>query len=213
SAPGGGPLLRRAPRLPGTDIPNRAAGKYLARPYQGLFGISQLWGENAAFYSQYSYDGVPLLGHNGVDFLTPPGTPVLATEGGEVVMAGFEPGGFGNFVLLAHPWGESVYAHLAVIAVQVGQRVGRGQVLGQSGNSGGSTGPHLHFAIRIRPYLRTDGWGGYSDPLPYLDPRDIQWPAYMLGGASLGAVEGAVPPVERVPPPHMAEDAPGVTRP
>jgi hypothetical protein len=213
SAPGGGPLLRRAPKLPGADIPNLSEGKFLGRPFAGQFGISQLWGENTAFYSRYSYEGVVLLGHNGVDFLTPVGAPVWATEPGEVAAAGFEAGGFGNYVLLAHSWGESVYAHLESIGVQVGQRVPRGAVLGLSGNSGGSSGPHLHFAIRIRPYARTDGWGGYSDPLPYMDPKDVEWPAYMLEGTGLVLPGAMTATGERLPPSRMAEDAPGLIRP
>lgn len=213
SAPNGGRLLRRAPKLPGTDMPNLTAGKFLGQPFAGQFGISQLWGENSGFYTRYSYDGVALWGHNGIDFLTPTGTPVLATAAGEVAQAGFEPGGFGNYILLAHPWGESIYAHLETIEVQVGQQVGRGAVIGRSGNSGGSTGPHLHFSIRIHPYTRTDGWGGYSDPLPYLDPQTVAWPPYMLEAAALSSSGGPAPGTERRPPSRMAEDAPGLTRP
>ncbi|MCC6170089.1 MAG: M23 family metallopeptidase [Caldilineaceae bacterium] len=213
SAPNGGPLLRRAPRLPGTSIPDLAGRKFLGRPFAGTFGISQLWGENAAFYARYSYEGVALWGHNGVDFLTPSGTPVLATEAGEVAQAGFEPGGFGNYVLLRHAWGESVYAHLEAIAVQPGQAVGRGEIIGRSGNTGGSTGPHLHVAIRINPYARTDGWGGYSDPLPYLDPKAVVWPPYMLETSALSTAGGPAPVTERRPPSRMAEDAPGLIRP
>lgn len=213
TAPNGGPLLQRALRLPGTRIPERAGSLFLGLPFVGEFGISQLWGENAAFYSRYSYEGAALLGHNGVDFLTPSGTSVLATDTGEVAQTGFEPGGFGNYILLRHSWGESVYAHLETSDVQPGQTVGRGAMIGRSGNTGGSTGPHLHFAIRIHPYTRTDGWGGYSDPLPYLDPKAIAWPTYMLEIPALSSAGGPAPVTERRDPPAMAEDAPGLIRP
>ena len=52
-------------------------------------------GENPAFYRRFGYDGVPLLGHNGIDFLTPLGTPLLATDAGAALTAGYEPGGRG----------------------------------------------------------------------------------------------------------------------
>jgi hypothetical protein len=213
TAPEGGLLIRRAPKLPGTDVPDLAEGKFLNRPFAGEFGISQLWGENAAFYSQYSYEGVPLLGHNGVDFLTPTGTNVLATAGGDVSQAGFEAGGLGNYILVAHSWGESLYGHLDSVAVQVGQRVTRGMVIGKSGNSGGSSGPHLHFAIRAHPYVRGDGWGGYTDPLPYLNPKAVIWPAYVLETSILATAGGPAPVQERMPPSRMADDAPGLIRP
>jgi murein DD-endopeptidase MepM/ murein hydrolase activator NlpD len=104
-----------------------------------------------------------------------------------VSRAEFEPGGFGNFVLLRHPWGESIYAHLDANGVVPGQVISRGQFVGYSGNSGGSTGPHLHFAIRVNPYDRRDGWGGFSDPLPYVPPKSFRLPSKVLvadGGRS-----------------------------
>jgi hypothetical protein len=210
--PEGGRLLGRAVKLPGTDIPNLRVGTFLGLPYAGRFGISQLWGENPGFYGRYSYDGVPLRGHNGIDFLTPSGTTVLATDTGVVAEVGFEPGGFGNYVLIVHEWGESFYAHLQSTQVQVGMAVTRGAAIGRSGNSGGSTGPHLHFALRIRPYQRGDGWGGYSDPLPYLNPQAVAWPDYMRLGAT-GVPGETAPGDDRMPPPRMAEDAPGLVRP
>jgi tetratricopeptide (TPR) repeat protein len=79
--------------------------------------------------------------------------------------------GFGNFILLEHSWGESLYAQLDSTNVQPGQTVQVGSVIGSSGNSGFSNGPHLHFSIRLTPYQRDDGWGGFSDPAPYLSEQ------------------------------------------
>ncbi|MEZ4674626.1 MAG: M23 family metallopeptidase [Caldilineaceae bacterium] len=119
-----------------------------------------------------SYDGVPLRGHNGVDFLTPTGTPIVAIDNGVIEQAVYnDPTGFGHFVKVRHAWGETLYAHLSRIDVQVGQQVVRANVLGATGDTGFVFGPHLHFAIRINPYSRTDGWGGFSDLLPYLTAR------------------------------------------
>lgn len=181
------PLMARATKLPGTNIPDKPTITYLGAPFQGNFGIAQLWGENPQIYNKFTYDGVTLKGHNGIDFLTPLGTPLLAVDNGVVAEAiTNDPGGFGNYLKLTHSWGESIYAHLQSFSVQSGQRVNRGAVIGQSGNSGFTYGPHLHFAIRINPYVRADGWGGWSDPLPYLVPDKVRLPAYVLGTATLG---------------------------
>jgi murein DD-endopeptidase MepM/ murein hydrolase activator NlpD len=218
-APGGATLVARPARLPGTNIPDRATGAYLAAPFQGSFGIGQLWGENPQIYNRITYDGVPLKGHNGIDFLTPTGTNIVATADGVVQEAVFnDPSGFGHYVKLGHSWGESIYAHLEAIAVQVGQRVGRGQVIGRSGSTGFSSGPHLHFAIRINPYSRTDGWGGFSDPLPYMRPSDVQLPSYVRDmppgvAAAPMAQEKADLLRDLARAPGYAPDQPGVRRP
>jgi murein DD-endopeptidase MepM/ murein hydrolase activator NlpD len=138
-------------------------------PFEGGFPMTQPWGRNADFYKQFTYDGVPLRGHNGLDFGLPVGTPLLAVDDAEVIRSGFDPGGFGNYVLLDHLWGESVYAHLDRVDVRAGDRLNEGDQLGLSGNTGMSTGPHLHFSIRIHPYERKDGWGGFSDPAPFME--------------------------------------------
>jgi murein DD-endopeptidase MepM/ murein hydrolase activator NlpD len=212
-ATNGAMLVGRAPKLQGTDIPNLQKGLFLATPFSGQFVITQLWGENSAVYSQYTYDGVPLVGHNGIDFGLPQGTAVVATEAGEVVQTGYEPAGFGNFILLAHPWGQSIYAHLNSISVKMGQHVGRSQTIAISGSTGSSSGPHLHFAIRIHPFTRTDGWGGFSDPLPYMNPRDIAWPSYMMDMGPMHTPQQLPESGSNWQPPGMADDAPGYIRP
>ena len=219
SAPNGVVLLTRAPKLPGTDIPNPATGKYLAMPFRGDFGIAQLWGERPEVYSQFTYDGVPLKGHNGIDFLTPTGTQLQAVDDGVVAAAVYnDPSGFGNYVLLHHAWGESIYAHMEGIDVQQGQAVRRGQLLGRSDSTGFSGGPHLHFAIRINPYERTDGWGGFSDPLPYLPRPQVHMPDYVLPPEQRrptpqGAPAPSHAPLPGVFAPGFAPDQPGVRRP
>lgn len=217
-------LLAPPVRLPGTDIPNKASNRYLPMPFQGNYGISQLWGENPQVYSQITYDGVPLRGHNGIDFLTPTGTPIVAVDNGVIEQVVYnDPSGFGHFVKVRHSWGEALYAHLDRINVQVGQQVARGNVLGATGNTGFTFGPHLHFAIRINPYSRTDGWGGFSDPLPYLTPGAIRLPTYVLDGPAVRSLAQDAPAdlpdsptdmrtaIARAP--GYAPDQPGVTRP
>jgi murein DD-endopeptidase MepM/ murein hydrolase activator NlpD len=86
--------------------------------------------------------------HNGTDFAAAYGTPIYATADGTVVHAGTE-GGFGRLVRIRHDFGiETYYAHLSKISVSVGQRVSRGDRIGDMGNSGRSTGTHLHYEVR-----------------------------------------------------------------
>jgi len=208
-ATNGANLVGRAMKLQGTDIPNLQKGLFITTPFGGKYVITQLFGENPGFYSRYSYDGVPLIAHNGIDFGVPQDTTVLATDSGQVVETGFEPTGFGNYILLAHGWGQSIYGHLNSISVQTGQQVGRGQTIGISDSTGASSGPHLHFAIRIHPFTRTDGWGGFSDPLPYMNPQDFTWPSYMMDISPLQSPRKG----EELRLPGMADDSPGYIRP
>ncbi len=133
--------------------------------------VTQGFGEHPEWYARFSYDGVPLKGHNGIDFGVPSGSQVQAVDDGSVLENTFDPNGFGYYFRLRHDWGESLYAHLtqpAAGALTTGQPVRAGQALALSDNTGFSTGPHLHFGIRINPYRRDDGWGGFSDPAPCL---------------------------------------------
>lgn len=87
--------------------------------------------------------------HNGTDFAGPIGTPIYATADGVVTHAGWSSG-YGRLVKIQHEFGiETRYAHQNRIRVEVGQRVSRGQRIGDMGNSGRSTGPHLHYEVRV----------------------------------------------------------------
>jgi LysM repeat protein len=90
-------------------------------------------------------------GHNGIDIAATPGTPVLASGSGRVIVAkmGGYNGGYGNMIIISHDKGiQTVYAHLQNIYVSQGATVSQGQTIGEVGNSGRSTGPHLHFEVR-----------------------------------------------------------------
>ena len=87
--------------------------------------------------------------HNGTDFAAPVGTPVYAPADGVVISASWSSG-YGRLIKIRHEFGiETRYAHLSRMNVQKGQRVSRGERIGDIGNSGRSTGPHLHYEVRI----------------------------------------------------------------
>lgn len=91
-------------------------------------------------------------GSNGVDFGAPIGTTVKASLAGEVILAkkdGSYNGGYGNYIVIKHSNGtQTLYAHLSSVSVSVGDSVSTGEVIAKSGNTGRSTGPHLHFEVR-----------------------------------------------------------------
>jgi len=86
--------------------------------------------------------------HPGIDIANSSLPPVLATDSGTVMVAGWHPYGYGNYILIDHGNGyRSLYAHLSAIYVVTGQTVNRGDAIGKVGSTGRSTGPHLHFEI------------------------------------------------------------------
>jgi len=87
-------------------------------------------------------------GHNGLDFGVPVGTPVAATMDGKVIYAGWNNQGYGNLVIVENGGYKTYYAHLSSIPIAVGDSVTAGATIGLSGNTGNSTGPHLHYEIR-----------------------------------------------------------------
>ncbi|MFC0601992.1 M23 family metallopeptidase [Streptomyces palmae] len=106
--------------------------------------------------------------HSGQDFVVPTGTSVKAAHAGTVVKAGPNGGGdgpaYGNAIVVRHWNGMyTQYAHLSKIKVYVGQAVSKGQQIGLSGNTGNSTGPHLHFEVRNTP-----NYGSAVNPVNFL---------------------------------------------
>ena len=99
--------------------------------------------------------------HAGVDLLADRGTDVQAAAPGRVTFAGYAFGGWGRLVVVAHDDGvRTMYAHLSVVGVRLGETVSTSSVLGQVGATGDATGPHLHFEVRVR--------GAAIDPLSAL---------------------------------------------
>jgi peptidoglycan DL-endopeptidase CwlO len=123
---------------------------------QGSGGL--IWPANGPISSGFGYRWGRL--HAGVDIPLPEGTPLRAAAGGRVAIAGWV-GGYGNYTCIQHTGSLSTcYGHQSRLGVSVGQTVSQGQVIGYSGNTGHSTGPHVHFEVRIN--------GQPVDPMGYL---------------------------------------------
>lgn len=143
---------RRAARSDGDPSASAGDSGRFHRPAQG------------PMTSGYGYRTHPIHGgrrfHSGLDFGGALGAPITAASGGVVVSAGWR-GGYGNTVVIDHGNGlATLYAHQSQIAVSSGQRVSRGDLVGRVGSTGYSTGPHLHFEVRVD--------GSPRDPRGYL---------------------------------------------
>jgi len=122
------------------------------------------WPVSGTITSPYGWRSNPFGGspefHQGLDIAAPTGTTVVAAATGTIILAKWY-GGYGNYILIDHGGGYSTgYGHLSAIYVSDGQSVQRGQAIGAVGSTGQSTGPHLHFEIRID--------GKTVDPAPRL---------------------------------------------
>jgi murein DD-endopeptidase MepM/ murein hydrolase activator NlpD len=101
--------------------------------------------------------------HTGVDFAVPVGTPILAVADGKIENASWGKA-YGKQIVQKVEGGWVIYAHLNALRVKPGAKVKKGQIIGESGNTGNSTGPHLHFELRDK--IR---WTGGKA----LDPKEI----------------------------------------
>ncbi len=113
----------------------------------GSFGLS--WPIAGIVTQEFGHTG-----HPGIDIAAAYGTPIHAAGNGVVVVAGWE-GGYGNYTCISHGGGISTcYGHQSAIYVSVGQVVTRGQIIGAEGSTGYSTGPHVHFEVRVDGAVR-----------------------------------------------------------
>lgn len=124
----------------------------LAWPMTGKLTSGYGWRENPFDPSKKNF-------HTGIDIAAPMGRPVVAADAGQVVMAEVR-GGYGMMILIDHGNAmATLYAHLSGFNVSEGSVVGRGTTIGYNGSTGWSTGPHLHFEVRIN--------GDHTDPMQY----------------------------------------------
>jgi murein DD-endopeptidase MepM/ murein hydrolase activator NlpD len=132
----------------------REISRPVGSPVAGMLDVSSRYGLRAnPFGRGHEF-------HNGIDFVIDRGTPVMATAPGRIEEAGYS-GPSGNRVTIDHGFGyRSGYAHLSQVQVKIGEQVRRGQVIGLSGNTGRSSGPHLHYTLHYQ--------GQTIDPARYI---------------------------------------------
>lgn len=102
--------------------------------------------------------------HRGLDIANSRGTPIIATANGKVSNVDYQKNGYGNYIMISHKWSYNTrYAHLQKVFVSKGQYVKQGDVIGLMGSTGRSTGPHLHYEVRIGPtYVNPADYIGIS---------------------------------------------------
>ncbi len=130
------------------------------RPLKGGFLSSRFGRRMDPFTGRIAF-------HKGVDFFARSGTPVMSTAGGMITMAK-KNGSMGLTIEVNHGNGfKTKYAHLSKILIKRGQRINRGEIIGLVGNTGRSTGPHLHYEVLFRKTHR--------DPLHYIIPEGVYY--------------------------------------
>jgi hypothetical protein len=140
----------------------------LGNPLKGNYQILQGFGPSSIDYSKFG-----LIGHSGIDYACPVGTPVYASETGTVTKLQTDKDGYGLHVRLSHyengkEVGRTIYAHLSEVDCRMGQKVRAGDLIAETGDSGFSTIPHLHFEYRPIP-LQSNGYNGAVDPTSYFE--------------------------------------------
>lgn len=130
---------------------------YCGEVYEGAIGTGGfIWPTVATYLSGYDYS--PTL-HPGIDIAGAEGNAVFATDSGVVVYSGWSQYGYGYLIVLDHGNGwQSAYAHLSAVSVGCGQSVAQGSLIGAVGNTGNSTGSHLHFELRSEIYGKVNPW-------------------------------------------------------
>lgn len=147
----------------------------MRKPFNQDYVLTQGFGENPADYAQFG-----LKGHNGLDYGLPTGTVVVAPHDGKVIEAASDPTGYGNYIKIENDKEGSVLGHLQSMNVSIGQSVTEGQIIASSNNTGNSTGPHLHWGHYFFPRDRNNGYAGFTDQLPLLQPSGNMYKGYDL---------------------------------
>lgn len=136
-------------------------------PFEDDYPISLRFGETPEDKNlQKEYKSFGIVAHDGIDYEMPDNTNILAADRGVIISAG--PGIYGTTVTIYHTWGITYYGHLSNVSVEPGQLVETGDLIGLSGHTGLSTGPHLHFGVKPKNPDLQNGFHGMVNPNIYL---------------------------------------------
>lgn len=149
--------------------------------FEGDYPVSQTFGANPSYYSQFYIYGIKQKSHEGVDFATPIGIKIISPFPGKILRVGQQNDFplYGNVVVVWDPVQKCAvwFCHLSEIHVTVGQTVNIGQDLGKTGATGNVQGPHLHFGLvetdsNGNRLHQNDGYGGFINSL---DSSKVKW--------------------------------------
>lgn len=136
-----------------TSVPSKYSGTMIA-PASGPV--------TSPYYMRVHPVTGKLRQHTGIDYGAPYGSDIVAAASGTVLVAGYNSGGYGNYVVINHGGGiTTLYAHASRLCVSAGQSVSQGQVIAKVGSTGMSTGPHLHFEVLVN--------GAHTNPANYVN--------------------------------------------
>jgi murein DD-endopeptidase MepM/ murein hydrolase activator NlpD len=146
---------RRARQLAGVEGPPPSAGAPSALAWPATGPITSPFGMRVN-----PVNGI-FRNHDGIDIGAPMGATITAAAAGKVIEVGWDPGGYGNFIVISHGGNlATLYGHCSQTFVSNGQEVQQGQAIGAVGSTGNSTGPHLHFGVQVG--------SSFVDPMTYL---------------------------------------------
>lgn len=149
--------------------------------YEGRdVGYSQYFGQNPQWYAPFG-----LKGHNGIDIPLKTGTKLLSCINGTVTETANDRTGYGIYIKIENEYCGVLYGHLKEFSLKVGDVVKAGDFIGYSGNTGNSTGPHLHFGVFPKPRNRNNGYAGYIDPLK----APVEWVDSINSSSNLSSCE------------------------
>ena len=145
--------------------------------FKGDYPISQYFGQNKSYYQQFGFNG-----HEGVDFATPTGVETLAPFKRNIILQDQDDpksGAYGDYIVVWDPEQKCAiwYCHLSINNVEFGKEYPKGTVLGKTGNTGNSSGPHIHvnFVETDANGVRQNTANGYKGMLNILDPNLVEW--------------------------------------
>ena len=153
----------------------------MIKPFVGNYPVTQTFGVNKESYSRFGLEG-----HNGIDYGLPMKTDIRSPHKGKVIEAAFDATGYGLYLKIENDKEGSVLAHLSEHFVSIGTEVGEGALIGRSGSTGNSTGPHLHHGWYMIPRDRSNGFNGYRDQTVILEAILIKYAIYFSSGMTNG---------------------------